>query len=190
MFEKLKPRIAKIRKKLKKHNKYFHCKWQRQPRFWVCCQEESFANDEKKGPELKVLIQKMEERLKKNMVQITEGIGMHMFGRLFQDLKKVRETYEQMEPLFLQAWDSQPRSEDAWAQYEAESYAFKKLGEEKERLENCMSRKIQWLKLLRSGFSKNYYTSVAEVMHAEMRCERRMQMRPLQPSSSLSPPLP
>jgi hypothetical protein len=190
MFDKLKGRIARTKKQLNDHYDYFHLRWQRQPRFWVYGEEESFAEDVERRDTLKKLIQNMEERLKKNMVPITEHIGMRMFGRLFQDLKKVRETYEPMETLFLKTLDSQPRSEDAWAQYEAESDALKKLGEETETLENRMRRRIQWLKWFCRGLGKNCYTNIAEAMHAEMRRERRMQMRPLQPSSSSSPPLP
>jgi hypothetical protein len=139
---------------------------------------------------LKELIQNMEERLKKNMVPITERIGKRMFGRLFRKLDKVTETYKKEEPLFIQAWESNLRSEDELAQYQAESDAFEELRKEKERLENRMGRKIQWLKWFCRGLGKNCYTNIVEAMHAEMRRERRMQMRLLQPSSSSSPPLP
>ena len=123
MFEALKRSIAKAKKELEDHHTYFHHRWQRQPRFWVGDEEESFAEDEKKGAKLKKQIQETEEMLKKikERMGIKERIGMRMFGRLFRDLDEVTETYEQMEPLFLWTWESNPRSEDALAQYEAES---------------------------------------------------------------------
>jgi hypothetical protein len=190
MFEKLKRRIARNRKELKRHNDRFRVMWQGQPRPWVDGEEEDYADDVERGPALNELIQKMEERLKKNMAPITERIGKRMFGRLFQNLKEVTETYEKEDPRFIQAWESNLRSEDELAQYQAESDAFEELRREKEVLEKRMRRKIQWLKRLRAGFSKNCYTNLAEAMHAEIRRERRMRMRLLQPSSSSSPPLP